>query len=140
MIDSDPRDIVARSPWFDGLPDEALQVLAGDYEGGQLLGPNGVAVDSNGTIFFTDSGPIGSTGLHRAKGSVFMVSPPTDPSGSTLRALILEKLAHPSGICVSEDGGIVYVTETLSNRVLRLARTPSGKIKREATCCTFFLG
>ena len=28
MIDSDLRDVVARSPWFDGLPDEAIERLA----------------------------------------------------------------------------------------------------------------
>ena len=39
-----------------------------------------------------------------------------------LKPLALECLAHPSGICARGDGNVVYVAETMANRVLRFVR------------------
>jgi sugar lactone lactonase YvrE len=62
-------------------------------------GPNSVAVDSKGTVYFTDSGPFGGSTLASPKGSVFCIS----ADGRLLQPLALSCLAHPSGVAVSPD-------------------------------------
>lgn len=52
------------------------------------------------------------------QGSVFCVS----REDRLLKPLALECLAHPSGIVAKGDGSVVYVSETMANRVLRLVR------------------
>ncbi|GBG32096.1 Protein STRICTOSIDINE SYNTHASE-LIKE 7 [Hondaea fermentalgiana] len=96
-----------------------------DYEGQPLLGPSSLAFGADGTMYFTDSGPLGESSLDNACGSVFAIT--RDESGQVLRPLALGCLAHPCGICVSpRDDNIVYVAETLRNRVLRFSRRPHG--------------
>jgi len=48
-------------------------------------------------------------------GSIFMI----DLSAMVLKPLCLNKLAYPSGLCLSVDEKILYVSETCSNRILR---------------------
>ncbi|EKX52170.1 hypothetical protein GUITHDRAFT_102072 [Guillardia theta CCMP2712] len=102
--------------------DSEFQVLVSDYEGQQFFGPNSLCFDSNGTLFFTDSGPMGDTSLSNPKGSVFCVS----SEDQLLKPLAVNCLAHPSGIAVSPDGSCVYVAETMANRILRFIRRPTG--------------
>jgi sugar lactone lactonase YvrE len=71
------------------------------YEDKPLKGPNSIAIDKEGVILFTDSGPVGETGLHNPTGSIFMIS--VGPGGQTLKPIILEKLAYPSGIAISPN-------------------------------------
>lgn len=97
-----------------------FQVLVGDYEGKQFWGPNSLCFDNNGTLFFTDSGPMGDTSLANPKGSVYCVS----HEDQLLKPLALECLAHPSGIAASPDGSVVYVAETMANRILRSDSAP----------------
>lgn len=97
---------------------EWMPVVA-DYEGRQFFGPNSICfAKDNGTLFFTDSGPMGDTSLSTPKGSVFCV-PPED---RLLKPLAFECLAHPAGIVSRGDGSVVYVAETMANRVLRFVR------------------
>ena len=81
-----------------------------------------MAVDSKGTVYFTDSGPFGGTTLASPKGSVFCIS----PDGRLLQPLALSCLAHPAGLAVSPDEKAVYVCETMANRVLRFVQKPAG--------------
>jgi sugar lactone lactonase YvrE len=102
--------------------DPSLQVLVGEYEGRQFAGPNSLCFDKEGTLFFTDSGPMGDTSLARPKGSVFCVK----LDDQLLKPLALECLAYPSGIAVSDDGCLIYVAETMANRILRFVKRPNG--------------
>ena len=102
--------------------EQALQILVGEYEGRQFSGPNGLCFDKDGTLFFTDSGPMGDTSLSRPEGSVFCVK----LEDQLLKPLALECLAYPSGIAVSADGCLIYVAETMANRILRFVRRPTG--------------
>ena len=43
-----------------------------------------------------------------------------------LRPLAHECLAHPAGLALSADQNVVYVAETMANRVLRFAQSPVG--------------
>ena len=102
--------------------DQGFQVLVGEYEGRQFAGPNSLCFDKEGTLFFTDSGPMGDTSLSRPRGSVFCVK----LEDQLLKPLALECLAYPSGIAASADGVLIYVAETMANRVLRFVKRPNG--------------
>jgi aspartate beta-hydroxylase len=101
--------------------DSAFRVLVGDYEGKQFAGPNSLCFDKDGTLFFTDSGPLGDTSLSRPKGSVFCVK----VEDQLLKPLALECLAYPSGIAANAEGTIIYVSEMMTNRILRFVRRPN---------------
>lgn len=78
--------------------------------------------EKNNALFFTDSGPLGETSLESPTGSVFAI----DLGVSMLKPVIYNKLAYPSGLAMSNDEGILYVSETNMNRVLRIVCHSSG--------------
>ena len=62
--------------WQDGGEEERFDefdILVSDYEGRPFCGPNSLAFDRDGNLFFTDSGPLGETSLEKPRGSVFCV-------------------------------------------------------------------
>jgi len=78
--------------------------------------------EKNNSLFFTDSGPLGETSIESPQGSVFAI----DLSVSMLKPIIDGKLAHPSGIALSNDENMIFVAETGLNRVLRIVCHSSG--------------
>jgi len=110
--------------------DDELSEFVREYEGKPFLGPNTMAFDDKNNVFFTDSGPMGETTLANPKGSVFIVDGPQQ----LLRPLAHECLAHPSGIALNSDQQIVYVSETMANRLLRFAQSPSGVYHMSVFC------
>lgn len=94
-----------------------------DFDGAPLLGPNSMILsEKNNCLFFTDSGPMGQTSLDNPKGSVFAI----DLSVSMLKPILVNKLAHPSGIAINQEENILYVAETYKNRVLRIVLHKDG--------------
>jgi sugar lactone lactonase YvrE len=78
--------------------------------------------EKNNALFFTDSGPLGETSIESSQGSVFAI----DLSVSMLKPIIDGKLAHPSGIALSNDENMIFVAETGLNRILRIVCHSSG--------------
>jgi aspartate beta-hydroxylase len=76
-----------------------------EYEGEPLRGPSSVAIDSSGTLFFTDSGPLGDTTLEQPRGSVFCVT--GSGRGRYLKPLILKSLAHPCAVAIGTTDNVV---------------------------------
>lgn len=76
-----------------------------DYEGEPMRGPTSLAVGSDGTLFFTDSGPLGEATLDSPTGSVFAVV--GAGRGRFLKPILLRSLAHPCGIAVGAGGKVV---------------------------------
>ena len=99
-------------------------VIAKEYEGKSFLGPNSIVFSRDGRIFFSDSGPKGTSTLDNPCGSLYCIS--GSVGRPILRPLSTEKLAHPSGVALSQDGNIVFVCETMRNRILRYAQKPTG--------------
>ena len=99
-----------------------------EYEGKTFCGPNSLAFGPDGSMYFTDSGPLGETTLQNSSGSCFCITmlPKGDEGEQILKPLVHECLAHPSGIAVSPGGKNIYVSEMLCNRVLRLFEYPAG--------------
>jgi hypothetical protein len=62
--------------------------------------------EKNNTLFFTDSGPMGETSLENPTGSVFAI----DLSVSMLKPVIYNKLAYPSGLALSPEENVLYVS------------------------------
>jgi len=114
--------IVNVSPEQDG----EARVVVRVYEERPFKGPNSLVFDAEGTMYFTDSGPMGETGLANPTGSVFCIT--QGPGGQMLKPLALNCLAHPAGIALNgADGGrSLFVCETMANRLLRFFQQPTG--------------
>ena len=121
------RSIVSDASGFRIVVDDnrrALLKLSGDnihavyiehFETHPLMGPHSVCLARESKkIFFTDSGPRGESGLHRAIGSLFMVN-----NQGLLIGLCHRTLAYPTSICLSSDESELFVLEKGLNRVLR---------------------
>ncbi|DAZ98825.1 TPA: hypothetical protein N0F65_000981 [Lagenidium giganteum] len=98
-------------------------LLVKAYEDRTFRGPSSVAICENGSIYFTDSGPLGETTLEKPRGSVFCIAASSNGS-QLLRPVILDALAHPCGLAASEDGKVMFVAELMQNRVLRIVQRP----------------
>lgn len=92
--------------------------VVGVYEDKPLKGPSSITM-SAGSIFFTDSGALGETGLHSPTGSLFCVT-----ASQILKPVSLGNLASPTGIAC--HGKFIYVAEMMTNRVLRFFQQPEG--------------
>ena len=94
-----------------------------DFDGNNLKGPNSMVLsEKNNSLFFTDSGPLGESNLENASGSLFAI----DLSVSMLKPIVHGTLAHPCGVALSPNENILYVAETLKNRILRVVIHSSG--------------
>lgn len=81
-----------------------------------------VLSEKNNALFFTDSGPIGESSLENPTGSIFAI----DLGVSMLKPILYGKLAHPCGLALSPNENVLYVAETLANRILRVVIHSSG--------------
>jgi len=102
--------------------EDELSEFVREYEGKNFLGPNSMLFDDKNNVYFTDSGPLGETSLSNPMGSVYVVDGPQQ----LLRPLAHECLAHPAGLALSPDQQVLYVAETMNNRVLRFVQSPPG--------------
>lgn len=94
------------------------EVIVSEYEDKPLKGPSCVVTHpKDGSIFFTDAGPMGETGIHNPTGSIFTIA--HSITGQILRPITLGTLANPTCIAISSDGRFLYVTEMMSNRIIR---------------------
>ncbi len=94
-----------------------------DFDGNNLKGPNSMILsEKNNSLFFTDSGPLGESNLENPTGSIYAI----DLAVSMLKPIVYGKLAHPCGLALSPNENILYVAETLMNRVLRVVIHSSG--------------
>jgi len=94
-----------------------------DFDGNSLKGPNSMVLsEKNNSLFFTDSGPLGESNLENPTGSIYAI----DLGVSMLKPIVYGKLAHPCGLALSPTENVLYVAETLMNRVLRVVIHSSG--------------
>ena len=81
-----------------------------------------VLSEKNNSLFFTDSGPLGDSNIENPTGSIFAI----DLGVSMLKPIVYGKLAHPCGVALSPNENVLYVAETLMNRVMRVVLHSSG--------------
>lgn len=106
-------------------PDGSVNSLLSVYEDRPLKGPNSIVVTPT-TIFFSDSGALGETGLHSPTGSLFAITQGSSSMSSLLKPLSLSSLAYPAGIAVTNNGKFIYVAEMMANRIVRYFQQPEG--------------
>jgi len=94
-----------------------LTVLASVSDGDSLLGPNDMAWDDRGNLYFTD--PRGSSDRKRIGGIHYV-----GKDGIARR--FAGGLAYPNGIAFDLDKSHLYISETMANRILRYEVNPDG--------------
>ena len=95
-----------------------------DYDGSALIGPNSLLLSkSSSTLFFTDSGKFEDATCGPNNGSVFAI----DLDVNILKPILHSCLSFPSGLALSPKEDVLYVAETLENRVLKIVFTASGQ-------------
>jgi gluconolactonase len=94
-------------------PDGSLTVLAAEYGGKRLNGPNDVVVHSDGAIWFTDPHYGGNTDYEGGKHpselppSVYRLDPATGEI-----TVVADDFDGPNGLCFSPDERLLYVAES----------------------------
>jgi len=93
--------------------DGTVVVLADQWEGKKLTGPNDVVVKSDGTIWFSDNGAgtrgnyLGHTAPQEHPFRVYRL----DPRTATI-SIAVDDMARPNGLCFSPDETLLYVVDT----------------------------
>jgi gluconolactonase len=89
-----------------------------DKDGNTFMGPNDLAPDTRGGIYFTASGHLGPV----IDGKVFYIA-----AGGTISQVAVD-LHNANGLAVSADGKILYVAETEERRLLQFDIAANGSL------------
>jgi gluconolactonase len=95
-----------------------LPAYTHDKDGNTFQGPNDLAPDRHGGIYFTASGHLGPV----IDGKVFYIAPDERISQVAL------DFHYANGLAVSADGTILYVVETEEHRLLQFKIGPGGAL------------
>jgi gluconolactonase len=105
-----------------------LPAYTHDKDGNTFLGPNDLAPDAHGGIYFTASGHLGPV----IDGKVFYIAADGDGRhGDGRRGAITQvaiDLHNANGLAVSPDGKILYVVETEEHRLLQFKIAADGTL------------
>jgi len=97
---------------------KSLPPYTHDKDGRAFVGPNDLAPDSRGGIYFTTSGSHGDA----IDGKVFYIA-----ANGTV-SLEADDVHNANGLAVSKDGTILYVVETDENRLLKFRIGTDGSL------------
>jgi gluconolactonase len=95
-----------------------LPAYTHDKDGNSFLGPNDLAADGRGGIYFTASGHLGPV----IDGKVFYIAP-----DETITQVAID-LHNANGLAVSADGALLYVVETEDHRLLQFKIGAAGAL------------
>lgn len=93
--------------------DGTVTVLAADFQGTRLTGPNDVIVKSDGSIWFSDNGAgirgnyLGDKAPKEMPYRVYRL----DPATGSLR-IVVDDMERPNGLAFSPDEKLLYVVDT----------------------------
>lgn len=90
-----------------------------DKDGHTFVGPNDLAEDSTGGVYFTASGPWESAPI---RGNIFYI----DKNGTI--KLVADDLHAVNGVALSNDGKTLYCTETEAFRVIKFVVNPDATL------------
>jgi sugar lactone lactonase YvrE len=97
---------------------KSLASYSHDKDGRPFIGPNDLAPDSHGGIYFSTSGSHGDA----IDGKVFYIA-----ADGTI-SLEADDVHNANGLAVSKDGAILYVVETDENRLLKFRIGADGAL------------
>lgn len=90
---------------------EIVKVLADEYDGKPLDGPNDLIMDSKGGIYFSDPQFTADAVKNQPGRTVYYLS----PEGKLTRILEPDTFAMPNGVALSPDGKTLYINNTYDN-------------------------
>ena len=108
-------------------PDRKITVLAKDYKGKLLNGPNDVFVTSKGKIYFTDPyyqrdyWKRTSPDLDGQK--VFYLKAQNEPE------IVVDNMIKPNGIIGTPDGKYLYIADIEANKTYKFTISEDGSLK-----------
>jgi len=105
--------------------DGTVDILAADFEGLKFAAPNGVAVRSDGTVYFTDFVPGAEPGFDFR--GVFSIS----PTGVVTAVHRYPADQGPNGIALSPDEKTLYVGNSFGASVEMFDIAPDGSVSAE---------
>lgn len=98
---------------------DSHKIIRKDYEGIPFKGPTSIVYSKdNDLLIYCDSGSFGSSSLNRPNGSLYI----DDIQNNILRPILLNCLAYPSDVIIDSVRGIIYVSETFTNRIIRISQ------------------
>lgn len=99
------------------------QILVKDYDEMPLKGPTSIAYNKeDNCLYITDAGNFHTSNLYPNNGSLFVI----DLDTKIMKPIIYNKLSYPSDVVYDSVRGIIYVSETFTNRIIRFSQHPSG--------------
>ncbi len=107
-------------------PDGSASVYADSFQGVPFRGPNDLAFDDFGNLYFTD--PAGSS-KQAPVGRVYRVDKLKNVT------MVASGLAFPNGIAFSADGKTLFVAESQKYHVLKYAVKPDGSLGEKSEFC-----
>ena len=107
-------------------PDGSVSTYADNYQGVPFRGPNDLAFDPNGNLYFTD--PKDSS-KDAPIGRVYRVDKLKNVT------LVAQGLAFPNGIAFSADGRTLYVAESQKSVVLKYPVNADGSLGAKSVFC-----
>ncbi len=89
-------------------------------DGKKLNGPNDLAFDAKGNLYFSDPGKYSRT---ERNGGVYRVA-----AGTKKLELMKDDLGFPNGLCFTKDGRTLFLAESAFERVLKIAVGEDGAL------------
>ena len=87
---------------------KVVKVLAGEYEGKPLDGPNDLVLDAKGGLYITDPQFTPDAEKHQPGRCVYYLN----PEGKLFRVIEPNAFAMPNGVLLSPDGKTVFINNT----------------------------
>lgn len=99
------------------------QILIRDFDNKAFAGITSLTYNQvDNVIYFTDGGKLENNQVYPAVGSVFMI----DLDSRVLKPILYECLSYPSDIIYDYLNKVIYVSETLGNRIVRIKANNAG--------------
>ncbi len=109
-----------------------LTLMAGEYEGKPLNGPNDLCVDQQGRIYFTDPYyPSPKVAKTQPVSGVYRIDAPGEVS------LLIDNLEKPNGILITPDQTTLYVSDRGTQQLHRYLIRHDGTVSHDAVVYTF---
>ncbi|HJP32759.1 MAG: SMP-30/gluconolactonase/LRE family protein [Candidatus Latescibacteria bacterium] len=102
-------------------PDEAVEVYASSCKGRRFACPEDLCFAPTGDVLFSDAGH----GAEEGDGCVYRA----DLDGEVSE--IISGLSSPAGMILSEDAGVLYVSERGRNRIISLEIDDEGTLENQ---------
>lgn len=111
--------------------DGSETALADRFDGKPFIGPNDLAIDALGRIYFTDPNYTPAAGSSELPSGVYRIDAP----GQVVRAI--EGLLKPNGIVLTPDGGTLYVSDRGTQKLHRYRVTRDGGLTPDGVVYDF---